>query len=750
MPDSYQTDPAPAQQEDNYFHIELPANEQETLMTRIEQDFELAKAAHLRWATRCAGWMQKWENRVDTPPAGSEHKPNHTVPLLQWMVFNKLARDLQALLGDDAEITAKPTGPSDRAIVEKVGRWMTSRLFDQMEILNPLAEFDFRRVLNGWSCAYRPWYKRKFDTFVNGKRKEVVDYEGPGFFPCEPDHIVTPPERGVQSIQDFSFVVRRVRVTVDDLQRGAGSLYYDECATPEFVKDALHWAQQGASNDYTMTGSNPVLEERERSEGVDYDSHMLGRRSIWLWEWYGKWRPLKRKSAGDQAAEDDIDRREIMESDWVVQFIPGMRKIVGCRDLLELYPKMRRRRPFVESTLIKDGTYRPKGFGALLEDLEDDATHNSRLWTHAGELAVAPIIFFRPGSGMKPGTIKFEPGIGYPTDDPASVNVVKLNPSVDYGIAKQQDILSMAERITGITDQSLGRAVDRPNAPRTATGQLALIEEGNIRAYLDSTILREDMERIIGDIWDLDCAFVDKDSPGLFFRVTEEQSNGLFDVRRGGAMMTPDEFGGRYDFRLKFAVTVWARQSKKAEAMAFYQAAMANPLVQQNPNGMWQLLNMLGKVFSIDFQDVIPKPPEIDRPKTPDEEWTEMLEGQLVMVNPMDDDQAHIQAHTQQLEDQRKDPNRDAQAISFGVKHVLDHQQQMRFKMLTHAMVSNIAQQLQPTPQQQIQGQMQQHLQNAAAMYGGGGPPEQQGGDIPPPPGAIGSQAAPVPQNGFM
>lgn len=733
-----------------YFHIDLSDAEQAVLMNRIEQDFLLAKASHQRWSNRCAGWMQKWENRVGPPPVGSEDKPNHTVPLMQWMTFNKLARDMQALIGDDAEITARPTGPSDRAIVEKVGRWMTSRLFDQMEILNPLCEFEFRRILNGWSAAFRPWGRREFDTIVNGQVTRVCDYEGPMFVPLEPDDLVIPPERGVRCIQDFSFVIRRRKVGVDDLLREAGREYYYDCATPEFLKEAIIWAQQAVSNDYTMVGQDPVRQERELSEGVDYDSYMIGRRSMWIWDWYGKWRPLRRNSSKDYAAEEDLDRRELQEADWQVSFIPGMRKIIGCRDLINLYPKMRKRRPFVESTLIKDGTYRPKGFGALLEDLEDDATHNSRLFTSAGELSVWPIVFFRPGGGMRPGTIRLEPGVGIPTDDPSSVNVIKLNPAVDYGIAKQQDILSMAERITGITDQSLGRAVDRPNAPRTATGQLALIEEGNIRAYLDATILREDMEQIISDIWEMDCAFVPQTEPGLFFRVTEEQSNGLFDVRRGGAFMRPDEFGGKFDFRLKFAVTVWARQSKKAEAMAFYTAAMQNPLVQQNPNGMWNLLNGLAKVFSIEFQDVIPKPPEADRPRTPEEEWTEMLEGQMVLPNPMDDDQAHIQAHTQQLEDERADPNRDAQAIALGVKHVIDHQQQMRFKMLTHAMVSNIAQQLQPTPQQMIQGQMQQHLQNAAQMYGGGAPPQEQGGDIPPPPGAVGSQAAPVPQNGFM
>src|SRR5215467_5980639 len=745
--------PLPPEQpepEPKSFQIELSQAEKDVLITRIEQDFLLAKASHLRWAARCAGWMQKWETRVNPPPPGDEDKPNHTVPLLQWQTFNKLARDIQALLGDDAEVTASATGPSDQAVTEKVGRWMTSRLFDQMQITNPLCEFEFRRILNGWSCAYRPWYTRKFDTLVNGQRVEVTDYEGPGFFPLEPDDLVVPPERGVKSVQDFSFVIRRMRVTVDDLQRGAGVLYYDECATQEFVKEALDWAQQAVPNDYTLPGQDPTRTEREISEGVDYDSFMLGRRSIWVWEWYGKWRPLKNQP-DQQAAEDDLDRRQLMESDWVVRFVPGMRRIVGCQDLLELYPKMRKRRPFAESTLIKDGTYRPKGFGALLEDLEDDATSNSRLFSAAGELSVWPIIFFKPGGGMKPGSIKLQPGTAIPTEDPSSVNVIKLNPGVDFGIARQQDILALAERVTGITDQSLGRAVDRPNAPRTATGQLALIEEGNIRAYLDATILREDMEQIISDIWDLDCAFVPQKTPGLFFRVTEEQAKGLFDVRRGGAFMTPREFGGRFDFSLKFAVTVWGRQQKKQEAMAFYGAAMQNPLVQQNPNAMWQLMNMLAQSFNIDFQNIIPKPPDLDRPKTPDEEWTLMLEGEEVPVNPQDDDQAHIMEHQRQLEDERQDPDRDAQAIAYMIKHILDHQQQIRTKMLMHTMLTNVAQALNPSPEQQFQNRMDQHFQNAVQMYSQpAAMPGQIPGEIPPPPTQVGSHAAPVPQNGMM
>jgi len=754
------------------FQIPLADAEKQRLIDRIENDMHLAKTSHMRYAEKCAGWLRKWESRVKKPAPGDEDKPNHNVPLVQWQVFNKLARDMQALLGENAQITAAGRGPSDADKVRKVGAYMTSRVFDQMKLVNPYCVFEFRRILNGWAAAYRPWWRKEFTTLDRGKEKRVCNYEGPGFFPLEPDHLVVPAERGVLSIQDFSYTIRRVRVTIDDLQRGDGTLFQGT-SDIDFVREAINWAQTAPSNDYLMTGQDPVTQEQEKTAAVDYDSFMLGRRSLWMWEWFGYWRPLRKQNR--DAEIDALERRLKFEADWVIRFIPGMKKIVGCQSLLELYPKMDRRRPFVESTLTKDGTYRPKGFGALLEDLEDEATANSQLFTAAGELSVWPIIFYKPGAGLDPKAFKLEPGMAIPSEDPAGVNVVAIRPNLEYSMEKQQDVLSTAERVTGITDQSLGRAIDRPNAPRTATGQLALIEEGNVRAWLDATILREDMEQILEDFWDLDCDLAPKTEPGIFFRVTEEQANGLFDVKQGGAYMTAKEFGGKYDFKLKFATSVYARQAKKAEFAAFYQAAMMSPLVMQNPKAMWVLLNRLAREFDIDdFENIIPKPPDLDQPLTPEDEWTKMLEGEAVSVNPQDDDAHHLQVHIQQLEDERKDPDRDEQAIGLLVKHIIDTEQQQRIKMLMQAMTQQLMQQIQSAQP----GAAQQTLQQLQQLYGAGGqpgmpgmgqPPGQQPpgmppgmppglpgqpqggpGEIGPPPAAVGSQAAPVATEGML
>src|SRR4051812_39045358 len=76
------------------YQIVLSDAEKQRLGDRIERDFQDAKSAHQDRSKRFAGYMQRWENRVDPPKKGDEDKPNHTVPLVQWSCFNKLARSL--------------------------------------------------------------------------------------------------------------------------------------------------------------------------------------------------------------------------------------------------------------------------------------------------------------------------------------------------------------------------------------------------------------------------------------------------------------------------------------------------------------------------------------------------------------------------------------------------------------------------------------------------------------------------------
>jgi hypothetical protein len=92
-----------------------------------------------------------------------------------------------------------------------------------------------------------------------------------------------------------------------------------------------------------------------------------------------------------------------------------------------------------------------------------------------------------------------------------------------------------------------------------------------------------------------------------------------------------------------------------------------------------------------------------------------MLEGETVEVNPQDHDDLHIQQHILQLEDERKNPQRDAGAIGMGVKHILDHQQQKRTKAMMQALTASVMQSIQAPPT----SPEQETIQQLARMYGG-------------------------------
>lgn len=758
------------------YQIALNDEERRRLINRIEYDWQESKAAHQARSDRFASYLKRWEARVSPARAGEERKPNHPFPVTRWNAFQKIARDIQALFGDKASIYADPVGPSDYEAARKVSAYMTNRVFAQMKLVLPMCEFEFRRVLFGRAIAYRPWWRREFNVLDNGRVRRACDYEGPGFFPAEPDDIVVPGERGVTDIQDFSFTIRRVRVTVDELQHGDGTLYQGT-SDRDFVERAIQAARRGRSD----IGTDPVREEQERSKGVQFDQWTGTRaaRSLWMWEWYGYWRPLKKqKRDGEQ---DDLERRLPFEADWVIRYLPDMKEIIGCQDLLELYPKMRRRRPFVDSSMVKDGTYWSMGFGQMLEDVETEGTVNNQLLTAAGELSVWPIVFYKPGGGMSPKAMKMDPGMMIPTEDPSGVNVVTFRPNLEYCLMKNQDTLSNGERTTGITDQSMGRSIDRPNAPRTATGQLALIEEGNVRAYLDATILREDIEQIVEDIWNLDSDLAPKTNPGLWFRVTESSMEGPagFDVQRGGAYMTPQEFGGTYDFRLKLAVSAYSREAQAQKVITLYDRAMLNPVVASNPVAMWQCLNRLAEALGVDnFEALVPAPPMPDLPKTPDEEWNLMLEGNdEVNPNPQDNDDLHLVKHLRQLADSRNDPAADVQARNLLVHHIMQTREQKAAKMAMQALTQQMIQSIQPqggagAPDiRQVLGGVEQGGMPAPPGMPPGMPPAtgpaagpQLGGppmpgpaapagadmNMPLPGGGIGSQAAPTPVEGML
>jgi hypothetical protein len=145
---------------------------------------------------------------------------------------------------------------------------------------------------------------------------------------------------------------------------------------------------------------------------------------------------------------------------------------------------------------------------------------------------------------------------------------------------------------------------------------------------------------------------------------------------------------GRYDFKLEFASSVWSKEVKKEMALARYQLDLQNPLIVQNPRALWSVTRDVHEALGDpNFADLVPEPPAPDIPVDPKVEWTRMLEGEDVHVNPLDNDELHMVRHSQDFERAQRTPGTDPDAIVKLHAHYLAHIVQLQQKKINQAVV---------------------------------------------------------------
>jgi hypothetical protein len=651
----------------------LSETELKLLATQIDTDKQNADADHETRKARNKIFYELWRSRVAPLVAadGTKGEANFKVPLTKWQLMGKCAKEADALLGDDMQVVAVPVGPTDQAQVAKVGLWQTWRVKNDMKIVTPLIEFLFNKNCYGRAFAKLPY---DIETYTQGG-KEIIWREGPKFIPIDNDYFITPAER-VKNLHEFSWVIYEYSITLDDLLEGE--------AAGKYVGITDNWADIFRAAKDTATeasdGTHPVQDSKDALEGVNrQDSQSMGE-FVKVYEYYGYWRMLADPETDAQI--DDFDNREKKRTEIVACYLPHCNRIISVQKLEDLYPGMPLRRPFVESSLQKTGDYWGMGLPEMLMDIETELTVNNNNTTEAGEVSTGPMLAVRPTAAQKVKQTKWEPRMILEVDDPErDVRLLNFDVDMTYTVTQEQRLRGYAELVTGISDQALGRSPDRPNAPKTARGQILLDENNNIRLSLDMLGLREDFKLILQRIWLLDSQYAPDD---MFFRVTEEQAKGLFDTEKGFGKLTPEERGGRFDFDIQFATSVYSREVEKQREMELAQIALSTQLVAMNPQATWNVLNSLYKSFGKeDFKMIVPKPPDIDMPYEPDEEWARALQGLDLHVHALDQDILHLQQHKQQLAEQMAKPEsrRDKDAINRMIAHSFEHEQQKQKKL---------------------------------------------------------------------
>ena len=248
--------------------IELPDHELQRLANRIEEGFEAAQVDHTERMARFTRAYARWRNRAEPAEAGKEDKANFRVPMTQWQTYIKWAKELEAMFGDDAEIVAEPVGPSDHRSAEKVEAFVNWRVFNSMQFVSPMAVFSFRKILFGRAHALLEWDRRTFRVpMEDGGREDQVCYDGQVFKPLWPDDLVVPGE-DAETIQDFSWVIRKFDATPDDLLHGEDDGTYANIS--DNLDQILAWSEQRQRRTY----DDPMKREADEAEGVVREGSM--------------------------------------------------------------------------------------------------------------------------------------------------------------------------------------------------------------------------------------------------------------------------------------------------------------------------------------------------------------------------------------------------------------------------------------------------------------------------------------------
>lgn len=279
---------------------------------------------------------------------------------------------------------------------------------------------------------------------------------------------------------------------------------------------------------------------------------------------------------------------------------------------------------------------------------EIDAIHNMRI--DFGLLSAMPFGFYRPTGSTIDERIPLEPGKLIPLDNPQTdINFPQLGNRTAFTVQEEQALQTQIERLTSISDMSLG-IIGGQGAARTATGARALLGEGNANLDVYLRRLNRGWRRCVEYIW---CSLIQHIEPGFEFRVFGDNGDNLIKT------LQEDDYRaiqGKWDFEFDGNSANSNKAIQQEQAAGILQIA-SNPLYMQlgivSPLNLWEALKYHMQVQGVrDIGRFITKPLGQTRVYKPIELLDAALSGVNIPLDPTQDLQGLMDLIQQFLEDE--------------------------------------------------------------------------------------------------
>lgn len=686
--------------------------DEEEIFYRVVTDNQSAIEDRSEWETRLVEWEDAYYGRVGTKNFPWPGASNFHVPITMMGVESMKPRLVESILGQRPPIIVVPTtaaGEDRKVTVETVLNWQVQSQMKLESIITNSAHLfllpglavakTYWKVTRTWRKYIREFAPRTrvqdiFDTLfgatpptrltevkplswegeiptaprdgpplaVNLKmailddgiqvlvEREVIE-EKPHVDLIDPVDLIVPVKGGPE-IRDLPWVQHRIWMTEGDLRAkvAAGRFYADT------VQDLLDAGTPGDDN--PANDAQGYRASQDTAEGVEGQGASNARQSQWaVLEDYRRY----------DIDDDGIDEDVIF---WVCEHAPG--KILGWDYLDNVYAHGRCPIRVGKFFPIPFRFY-PLSYAEMMRGIQDEINtiHNQKV--DAATLTNLPFGFVRASATLPPIQQRIKPGELIPIDNPSQdVLFPKWGGSPMWANQEEATLYQYGERLSGLSDITMGRQPNRVGATRTAKGTQTLLAEGGLRFKIAMQAFQRFWIGIFEDILALDQEHL---PPSQEFRITGKQPAVI-------KVKDRSEIRGNFDLRLAATSDTLNREQMREDATIIMQAVLNPALIQVGIVGMKgvrrtvaDLLKAYGRDpdFYLEDQAAI---------RNPIEELQLFNVGQYVSPVPGENFQMHILGHQAALED----PSVHPEVKQFLRKHIQETYQLMQAQKMAQSM----------------------------------------------------------------
>lgn len=545
---------------------------QEELVAKLKHEYDTYRAAVSPLHEQLDVWRKLYESsRKERKMFPWPDAANFNAPLVMATVDSIHARIVKAVFDVDPLWLAKARANSSHDTAKKAEKYL-DYWADEMSINQKLDMLILNMLIEGVGVLKLDWVRvsRQIPQVnIPGQEDagpmEVLEYDGPAAknVPLK-DFVMIPAD--APSLEEAVYVGHRVFLNHQQLiQRRDAGIYFN-------VDKLIAYAPSDSNRHEKMQHPGDLIVATKTS-----DSKYKETNEYEVVEMYGPY---------------DFGEGPIPT---LMTFNPEH----NCLLRVEPYPYDYGRPPYIDFCVYpRPNFFWGRSVPEMLESAQEEVTTMHNMRADAIAIRLAAPIMKRVGAKWDAEEVPWQPGQVIEFTDPGEIFVQQLPDVPSSLFAHEQDTLAFVERVTGMSDYSMGRS---PSQNRTATEVNKVTTEGLARIdVMVSRFQKGGMKKLAWVLWWL--LYQYRPIVDYFRDDVQDLSINKMEMRPNAQGLMP------FEFQPHGELSDASKEARRMQLLHLFQYA-SQPLSQFYPDGLQALLEELMDSFDMTNHQKVLGPP---------------------------------------------------------------------------------------------------------------------------------------------